>query len=206
MCGPTGAQTAVQNEDIATMQQYDQEMQTQYANQTALYNSVNSVLQPILQKGPNQTGFTQGEVNNLDAQAVEGTATTYSQAAAAAGDQVAAEGGGSNPLPSGGQTQLKEQIAASAAQQESSQESQIQQADYSQGYSEFQNAEEGEMAIATGENPLGYASATNTANANAGNEANTIAAQDTSWENAAIGAIGGIGGAVVNQNPGDIFG
>jgi hypothetical protein len=205
MSGPTGAQTQVQEEDIATMKQYDQEMQTQYADQTALYKQVNSVLQPILQAGPNQQGFSASETNNLNAQAVEGTATNYAGAAKAAGDQMAAEGGGENPLPSGGQTQLQEEVASSAAQQESSQESQIQQADYAQGYSEFENAESGEMAIATGEDPLGYASATNTADSTAGSMANTIAAQDTSWENAAIGAVGSIGGAVVGENPGGIF-
>ena len=193
MCA-SGAQDTIQQEDIQTMQQYDQEQATQYANQTALYAQVKSVLDPILNAGENQQGYSAAELNTLNAQAVEGTAENYSAAAKAVGENLGGEGGGDNPLPSGAQTQLKEETANSAAEQESQEESQITSANYAQGQSNFQNAEEGEMAIATGENPLGYANATTSAEGTAGSEANAIASENTSWENAAIGAAGAIGG------------
>ena len=154
MCA-SGAQNTIQQEDIATMQQYDQQQAKQYANQTALYAQVKSVLDPILNAGPNQQGFSAAELNTLNAQAVEGTAENYSAAGKAVGEATAAEGGGDNPLPSGAQTQLKQEVANSAAEQESSEETQIQGADYQQGQQNFTNAEQGEMAIAAGENPLG---------------------------------------------------
>lgn len=201
MCGATAEQKNLENEDAATLQQYDQMMQTQYANQTALYSKVNAVLSPILQAGPNQEGFSTAEKNNLNAQAVEGTAENYQSAAKAVNENLAGEGGGNSPLPTGGQEELKEQTAESAAQEESRQESEIEGADYQQGYSEFQNAEEGEMAIASGENPLGYAGAvTNQANAT-GNEANSIAQEDNSWVSAALGAAGSIGAAAIGKIP-----
>jgi hypothetical protein len=191
MCA-TGAQNTIQAEDMATMQQYDQEQQQQYASQTALYAKVNSVLQPILAAGPSQTGFSTAESNALNAQAVEGTAENYAGAAKAVGENIAAEGGGQG-LPTGGQAQLKGEIATSAAGQESQQETQIEEANYQQGLENFQNAEQGELAIASGENPIGYANAATNAAGVAGSEANAIAQEDTSWENALIGAAGSVG-------------
>jgi hypothetical protein len=196
MCA-SGAQDTIQQEDIQTMQQYNQQQAQQYANQTALYAQVKSVLDPILNAGENQQGYSAAELNTLNAQAVEGTAENYSAAGKAAGEATAAEGGGSNPLPSGAQTQLKQEVANSAAQQESSEETQIQSADYAQGRSNFQNAEEGEMAIASGENPIGYASNAINAEGTAGSEANAIAQENTSWMNAAIGAAGSLGSAAI---------
>ena len=192
MCA-SGAQDTIQSEDIQTMKDYDAEQQQQYANQTALYSQVKSVLDPILNAGPNQQGFSAAELNTLNAQAVEGTAENYSAAGKAVGENLAAEGGGANPLPSGAQTQLKQQVANSAAEEESSEETQIQGANYQTGRENFTNAEQGEMAIAAGENPLGYASATTNAESTAGSEANAIAQENTSWINASIGAVGAIG-------------
>lgn len=194
MCGATGAQQQLQEEDIQTLQQYDQEQQTQYANQTALYAQVNSVLAPILKAGPNQQGFSTPELNDLNAQAVEGTAENYSAAAKAVNENLAAEGGGNAPITTGGQAQLKQEVAEGAAQSESQQETQIQQADYQTGQQNFQNAEEGEMAVASGENPLGYANAVTSSENAAGNEANAVASEDNSWISAALGAAGAIGG------------
>src|SRR5208337_456471 len=101
MCGATGPQEELQAMDIQTLQQYDQIMQQQYANQTALYTQVNSVLQPILQAGPSQQGFSAGEENALNAQAIEGTATNYTAAQKALGEQAAGEGGGNEAVSSG---------------------------------------------------------------------------------------------------------
>lgn len=196
----------MQAEDLATLQEYNQAFAQQYANQGAIYAKVSSVLDPILNAGPSQTGFSEGEENNLNAQAVAGTAQNYNAAAKAVGEETAAEGGGNSPLPSGAQTQLKQQVAESAAQTESGEETQIQEQNYATGRQNFLNAEEGEMAIAAGENPLGYASAVTSSENAAGNEANQIAQENNSWYNAALGAAGQIGSAVVNQNPGDIFG
>ena len=195
MCA-SGAQDTIQQEDIQTMHDYNAQQAKQYANQTALYAQVKSVLDPIFNAGPNQQGMSPAELNTLNAQAVEGTAENYSAAGKAVGEATAAEGGGDNPLPSGAQTQLKQEVANSAAEQESSEETQIQGADYQQGQQNFTNAEQGEMAIAAGENPIGYASNAINAEGTAGSEANAIASENTSWVNAAIGAAGAIGGGI----------
>lgn len=191
---------------MSTLQQYDSMMQQQYANQGDIYKQVTSVLQPILQAGPDQTGFSAGEENTLNSQAIAGTAQNYQAAAKAVGEQTAAEGGGNAPVSSGAADEMKEQVAESAAQTESGEETQIQEQNYQTGRQNFENAEEGEMAVASGENPLGYAGAvTNQANAT-GTVANQIAEEDNSWVNAALGAAGSIGSSVIRENPGGIFG
>lgn len=199
MCGATQAQTQIQTEQIQQMQDYDNMMKQQYAGQQQIYGQVNSVLQPILQAGPNQEGFSSAEKENLNAQAVEGTAENYKDAAQAVGGQLAAEGGGNVPITTGGGAEIKAEIAQSAAQTQSSEESQIQQADYSQGFNEFQNAENEEMGVAAGENPLGWAGATTSAGSAASSTANQIATENNSWINAALGAAGAIGGGLAGD-------
>jgi hypothetical protein len=206
VCGATSAQNNLQQEDLETLQEYNSAFQQQYANQQAIYGKVSSVLDPILAAGPNQQGFSTAEGNTLNSQAVEGTAENYAGAAKAVNEATAAEGGGNSPISVGGQTELKEEVANSAAQTESGEETQIQEQNYATGRQNFENAEEGEMAIASGENPLGYEGAATSQASVTGNEANAIASENNSWYNAALGAAGSIGSAVVNQNPADIFG
>lgn len=206
MCGATGAQTTLQDAQMQELQTYDTMMKQQYANQQGIYQQVGSVLAPIVAKGPNQEGFSDEERNTLNASAVEGTATNYAQASRALNEKLSAQGGGNMPITTGGETQLQAEMAASAASTESGEETQIKEADYQQGYSEFENAEEGEMAIASGENPLGWAGATTNAGEAAGTTANQIASENNSWINAALGAAGSISSAVVGENPHDIFG
>lgn len=206
MCGATSAQNNLQAEDLQTLQEYNSAFQQQYGNQQAIYGNVTSVLDPILKAGPNQQGFSTAEENTLNSQAVEGTAENYAGAAKAVNEQIGAEGGGNTPISTGGQTELKEEVAQSAANTESGEETQIQEQNYQTGRQNFENAVSGEMAVASGENPIGYEeAATGQANAT-GNEANAIAQENNSWYNAALGAAGSIGSAVVSENPGDIFG
>lgn len=193
MCGATGAQSTISQEQIDAYKQAQEMTSEQYANQQAIYAPMAKQLQSIFSQGPNQKGFSDAERNNLNAQAVEGTAQNYAQAARATGEKLAAAGGGNNPLTSGGQAQLSGEIASSAAGQQSQEESQIQQADYSQGYDEWKGAGAGLDAIAAGENPLGYENAATGSGSAAADEANAIAAQQNQWISAVSGAVGAVG-------------
>jgi hypothetical protein len=206
MCGSTGQQNQLQQEQMDAYQQALQLTQEQYANQQAIFKPMAEQFQSIFALGPSQQGFSPAEEANLNVQAVAGTATNYSQAAKAVGESLAAEGGGNELITTGGAAQLKSEVAQSAAQSESQQLGQIKQANYQQGYNQWLNAGQGLEAIAAGENPLGYQSGATSAGGAAGTTANEIAQENNSWINAALGAAGAIGGAVVNQNPGDIFG
>jgi hypothetical protein len=194
MSGPTAQQTELGDAQLAAYQQASDLTKQQYANQQAIYGPMTQQFQSIFAKGPGQKGFTGEEESDLNAQAVEGTAENYGNAARAVGETTAARGGGTNPLPTGADEAVQGNIATSAAQEESRQESQIEAADYSQGHSDWENAGAGLETIAAGDNPLGYESNATSAGTAAGNTAGEIASEDNSWLNATIGAVGGAAG------------
>lgn len=195
MCGASAQQNELASEEATAYQQATAMTAQQYASQQAIYKPMAAQFNSIFAKGPNQEGFSAGEVADLNSSAVEGTASNYKQAAQAVGEATASEGGGTNPLPSGAQDELKQQIADSAANTESGEESSIKQADYTQGYNEWTAAGAGLEGIATGEDPLGYENAATSAGNSANSEANAVETANDSWINAAIGAAGAIGGA-----------
>lgn len=194
MCGSTAAQDQLQQQQLDAYTQAQQLTAQQYEHEQSIFAPMASQFKSILEKGPNQGGFSAPELEDLNSQAVEGTAENYEHASTALNEGEAARGGGSTSLPNGVEQQERESLAASAAGTESKQESEIKQADYGQGYDEWKSAGAGLMGIATGENPLGYeGAATNAGNA-AGTTANQIAEQDNSWITAALGAAGAVGG------------
>jgi hypothetical protein len=195
MCA-TGGQQALGTAETAAYNQAATLTAQQYANQQAIYQPMIAKFQSIFNAGPSQEGFSASELQDLNSQAVEGTAENYQGAAKAVGEQTAAEGGGTNPLPSGAQTQLKEQVATSAAQNESQQETQIKGADYAQGFQNYENAAGGLESIAAGENPLGYENAESNLGNTANQEENAIAQEDTGWESAAFGVLGQAAGQI----------
>ena len=199
MCGASQQQNDLAAEQTAAYQQAQQMTAEQYGKQSAIYAQLTPQFESILAKGPNAKGFSAEEEQNLNAQAVEGTAANYKQAATAVNEHLAAEGGGTNPLPSGGQEQLQQEVANSAAANESNQETQIQEANYNQGAQEYGAAASGLEGIATGTDPLGFENAATSAGTAASDTANQIAQEDNSWVNAAIGAAGTIAGAYAGK-------
>lgn len=194
MSGPTAQQTELGDEQLAAYQEAEALTQKQYADQQAIYAPMVAQLQTIYAKGPGQKGFSDEETAELDAQAEEGTAENYGNAARAVGEGLAARGGGTNALPGGVESAIQANVATSAAQEESRQESQIEAADYEQGYNEWENAGQGLESIASGENPLGYESGATSSGSAAGQTASEIASEDDSWINAAIGGVATVGG------------
>jgi hypothetical protein len=194
MSGPTAQQTELGDAQLAAYTQAATLTAQQYADQKAIFAPLVQQFQSIYAKGPGQKGFSDEEEADLSATAEEGTAENYGNAARAVGETEAARGGGTNPLPTGASSAIQSGIATSAAQEESRQESQIEAADYSQGYNEWENAGQGLETIASGENPLGYQSNETSAGSAAGTTADTIASEDDSWLNATIGAVGSAAG------------
>src|SRR5271156_1227843 len=136
MSGPSSQQLTLQQDQLDFYQQGVQEATANYGEQQDLLAQMEAVYNPILAKGPNAPGFSPAEQAALDAQAIQGTAGNYTQAARAVGENVAAEGGGNNPLPAGGGTELKAQVAEKAAADESAQQQEILQASYATGEKE----------------------------------------------------------------------
>lgn len=196
MCGADQSQVNLEQQQAAFYTQATQEATQAYSEDQQLLGEITKVYEPILAKGPNQEGFSAGETADLNASAVQGTATNYAGAARAVNENLAAEGGGDNPLTTGGEAELKSEVADASAQTQSQEESQIKEADYNQGYNEFQQAGQA-ISTASGQlSPTAYSEAATGAGSAAATTANEIAQENNSWINAAIGAAGAIGGGL----------
>src|SRR5580698_4300395 len=181
MCGPSAQQTQISDAQQNFYNTLTTEATQTYGEDQGILSQLTSAYEPILAKGPNQQGFSAGEVENLNAQATEGTAENYSAAAKAVNENLAAEGGGNNPLPTGAQTQLKEEVAQGAAQEQSQEESQITGANYAQGNEEFQQASNALLGTSGQYNPTGYIGGANQGGSAAASTANTIESEENSW-------------------------
>jgi hypothetical protein len=196
MC-ETAAQDQLQDEQIQAYQQAQQMTQQQYQHQQDIYAPMAKQFQSIFDRGPNMEGFSEEQKQDLEATAVDGTARNYAGAARALNEEFAARGGGNIPLTPGGEIDAKEDLAASSAAEESREESSIKQADYTQGYNEWQAAGSGLESIAAGENPIGYENASTNSGSAASTTADAIAKEQNGWESAALGAVGQVAGAWV---------
>jgi hypothetical protein len=156
------------------MQSVQNNYATNFADQQNILSHINSVLSPVLEAGPSQTGFSPSELAALNTQAVNATGANYKNAAVALNSQLAGRGGGSSLPESGVDQQLKEGLASSAAGQLSNQELGITESDYATGRSNFQNAESAELAASGQYNPNATGSLANEVGQNAFQEADTI--------------------------------
>ena len=177
-----------------------QDYQQQFASQNAILNTLTTALNPIVSAGPNQRGYNDAERNNLNSQALQGTGQSYANASQALREQQAATGGGNVYLPSGVQSQQQAGLASSAANLESNQLLGIQQADYTQGHSDYENAI-GQLGGVAGQyNPTGYSNSANSAGSSAASEANAVQQANDAWAQnltgLGAGAMGGIGSAL----------
>jgi hypothetical protein len=206
MCGATEQQTDIANEQQQFYSNAIQQQQQAWGDDQEILSAMKNVYQPIFNAGPSQQGFSSQERAAMNTQVTEGTAQNYAAASKAVGEQLAAQGGGNVDIASGGAAQLKAQVAQSAAQEMSQEQNQITQADWQQGYNNWLNAAQGMSETAQLYNPLGYSGAATNAGSAAGTTANQIAQENNSWINAALGAAGSVGSAVVGENPGNIFG
>ena len=142
MCGASSAQNQLATEQADFYQQGIAESQKVNAEDASLTNIYNSVIA----KGANQEGFTAGQMEKMNSQAVEGTAQNYAAASKALGGKLAAEGGGNNAMPTGAENEMQAELAASAAGSESGQETQIEEANYRQGAEQYDQAASGAAA------------------------------------------------------------
>src|ERR1039458_8893424 len=86
MCGATGAQTQLQDEQMQAYQQAQQMTAEQYADQQAVYAPLKAQFDKIFAAGPSQQGFSDEETNTLNAQA-EPTASQPLHAGAPGGER-----------------------------------------------------------------------------------------------------------------------
>lgn len=196
MCGATSAQNNLEAAQASYYTTLQSQAAQEFSESSQIYKDLTSTFEPILAAGPGQTGFSEAEVNNLNSQAATSQGQSYATAEQAVNRQLAAGGAG---LPSGVATQVRTGLAGSASQNLSTEQQQIQQSNYAQGYSNWQQAA-GALAGA----PSVYSASTsaagvaNTAGSDAASTANQIAQEGDAWLGAVGGALGGVAGAATS--------
>jgi hypothetical protein len=201
MCGPTSTQTNLEGSEQQFMNELQQNYATNFGEQQSVLNHLNSVLAPMLQAGPNQTGFSPSEKAALDTQAINSTGAAAANTERAIANETAGRNDSGNLPEAGNVAALKASAASAAEGQLSNEELGITEADYATGRSNFNNAVSAEEGVSGQFNPVGTGSLANEANKTAFGEATQIA-QEQAQEQAdiaggitslATGAIGGFG-------------
>jgi len=198
MCGgPSSAQT--QNLQMQT-QFYQKQMDAYdkaYANFQQIQAAVKGQIDPILQAGAGQYGYTTAEDTALRTQAGEGTAQGFAAAQRALQQRLAAQGGGTSNvnITSGGSRDLQATLAAQTAAEQSRENLGITTSGYDIGRQMWTQAVNTEEGLAQSWNPNTFAGTAISAGSSAASEANTIAAQQNQMWGSILGALGGVAGS-----------
>jgi hypothetical protein len=191
----SSSETNLANEQANFYKTLTADYQTQFANQTNILNSLQTAFAPILQAGINQYGFSPQEDTSMRTQASDAIAGNFASAQTALNENLASRGGGNTFLPSGAAAQLQVGLLGSEATTQSNASNAITQQGYATGRSNFLAAS-GELNTVSGQtDPLGYAGASTGAGSAAFNSANIVNQQNTAWQGALAGMIGGAAGA-----------
>jgi hypothetical protein len=199
-CGASSAQNQIQTAQTNAYTQMTQQASQVFGQDSAVFNDLMNSFAPIVAAGPSQQGFSAQQLASLNSQAITQTGINYNNAKQAVGEAESAQGGGNAPDVTGGAkiaTDLG--IATSAAQQTSSEENQIAQANWAQGNENYKAATSG---LLNSTNAFNSATSANNATTGSGsaaaNTANEIASQNNSWVQGVTGALGSIAGGVVS--------
>ena len=85
MCGPSGQQKSIANSQQGFFSQLQSSYAQNFGAQSAILSSLNNALEPILQGGPNQMGFSAAENAALTGSAINNAATANRNAQVVAG-------------------------------------------------------------------------------------------------------------------------
>jgi hypothetical protein len=201
MCGPTQQQKDVTDEQQQFYKKLTDEYSTIFGQNQAITGALTGMFTPILQAGPGQPGLAAGLETALRTQNTENVATDYAQAQKATAQILAARGGGDTLLPSSVNANILAQNANAAAATRAQGEMGITQANYAQGYQNWNTAANVLGSTAGLLNPTGYAGQATGAGTAASTSAQAVAASQFAPWGAAMGALGAVGGAAVGKLP-----
>lgn len=198
MCGSTPQQTQISDEQQQFYQTLSQQYSQIFGQSQGITSALTSAFTPILNAGPSQTGFSPSEENALRTQNTENVATDYAQAQKATAQVLAARGGGNTMLPSSVTSNILAQNTNTAAATRAQGENTITQANYQQGYQNWNTAANVLGSTAGLLNPNAYSGQATGAGTAAASTANQIAQDAFAPWGAALGALSSIGGQAVS--------
>jgi len=192
--GASTAQNNLANSQTSFYNQLTSDYGTQFANQSAILQSLNSALAPTVAAGASQFGYSPGQTNALNSTAIQGTAQQYQNAQKTLQNQQATQGGRNADLPSGVSAEQNATLAATGANQTSSELLGIQNAGYAQGNANYNTALNALGGVASQYNPASYAGQATGAGNSAASETNLI--QQENQAASPLGILGGVLGGV----------
>jgi hypothetical protein len=178
---------------MGSEQQFSSILQNNYkqnfAEQQQILNHLNGVLAPILQAGPNQTGFSPSERAALNTQAIDTTGAASANAQRAIANETAGRNDSGNLGEAGNVAALKAGVASSSAGQLASEQLGITEADYATGRANFNNAVGAEEGVSGQFNPVATGGLATSANSTAFGEATQIAQEQAQEQQDIAGGI-----------------
>jgi hypothetical protein len=199
MCGASKQETQISDAQQQMYTTLNNNYSTAFGEDQQITGALTAAFTPILNAGPNQTGMSPSEYNALETSNTESTAQNYAQAQKATAQTIAAQGGGNTMIPSSTTTMAEAANANAAAAQRSQGDLAITNEDYTLGRQNWADAVSGLGNLSNTLNPNAYAGSATSGGTAAANSANQIAQQSNSVWNAAIGALGSLGGAALGS-------
>lgn len=196
-CGASSGQTDLAASQAAYYTTLQKNAQQEFGDASQVFKQMQDTYAPIFAAGPNQKGYSQGQLDSLNSAADTGVGQAYSAANKAVKENVAGSGGGNTLLPSGVAEKAAQSTAVAGASQLSNEQSQILNNDYAQGNANFQEASNALLGATNTFNASSNAAgAANTGGSDANSTYNAIAQENASPFNAVVGALGGIAGGI----------
>lgn len=197
-CGASALQNQLASEQTQFYSTLTNAFNETFPEQQQILSALTSEFQPILEAGPNQEGFSPAEESAMRTEATDLTARGANQADVALNAKEAENGGGAF-IPSGANTELEAGLLSSAANENSTLQSNITQANYATGRENFLTAAQELGGTAAEENPLGFAGAATGAGSAANTTEQDIAQENSAWMGPVFGLLGGLGSSVINN-------
>lgn len=200
MCGSSKQQNSINDAQTEFYKQLTSQYQTDFAQNQDVLKQLTSTLSPIIAAGAGQEGYTPEQKAALNAQATEGSAQAYRQAATAANEGMAARGGGNIPITGPATEQLSDQLKLGAETNLNNEKLGITTNNFALGRQNF-NTAVGQLASVPGAlegATNGAAGAATSAGTAAATEANEINKSNNSW----MGLVGGLIGTATSFIPG----
>ena len=197
LCGATGAQKTAQANEMKVSDLLTSDFQKIFSGNDNILQSITGALEPVVNAGPNQYGFSSAEDAALRTQATDTLAAAGRNTTNAVRSAVAANGGMN--LPSGSEAAIEGSLAESEANKQAEAQLGITEKGYETGRENFFKSE-GALASAPGalENPATAAgSAAEGAAGAAMQGATDIATAQNAWIAPVAGAIGAVGAAAM---------
>jgi hypothetical protein len=199
LCGASSEENAAFQNEQTLAGEMGKDFNAYFGENQAILGNLTTTLNPVIQAGPNQYGFSNAEDAALRSSAMNTNAAAGAEASNAVRSSMAAAGGGNVSLPSGSAEAENAALAENQAQTEAAAQTGITEAGYQAGRQEFNTAVQ-QITSAPGalENPV--TGAGEGATGAAGQEmqgAADITQANQAWMAPVAGLVGSLGGAAL---------